>query len=126
MLGLRSEYVGHSKDLIKILIPPETSVIAPVLVNFPSGSNCLYVEKVFSTNQNADNVYVPPNSFILKKHPHMHVANFSASTITVQVSQVLRKGHKLNSWLDCMGKYFPENQQKIHVHAQVIRTSAET
>ena len=44
----------------------------------------------------------------------------------VQIGQVLSKGHNPNSWLDCMGKYSPENQQKIHAHARVIQTLAET
>ena len=44
----------------------------------------------------------------------------------VQISQVLGKGHNLNSWLNRMGKYSPENQQKIHAHARVIQTLAET
>ena len=52
--------------------------------------------------------------------------NFSASAITVQIGQVLGKGHSPNSWLDRIGKYSPENQQKIHAHARVIRTLAET
>jgi hypothetical protein len=90
--------------------------VVPILANFPSGSNCLYVEKVFSTNQNTNDVYMPPNSLILKKNPCLHVVNFSASAITVQIGQVLGKGHNPNSWLDRMGKYSPENQQKIHVH----------
>ena len=108
------------RSAVEVVIPPETSVAVPILTNFPSGSNCLYVEKVFSTNQNADNVYAPPNSLILKENPHLHVANFSASVIMVQVSLVLGKGHNPNFWLDHMGKYSPENQQKIHAHAQVI------
>ena len=100
-------------DLLSKLLPPTV----PILTNFPSELNCLYVEKVFSTNPNADDIYVPPDSLILKKNPHLHVANLSASTITVQVNQVLGKGHNPNSWLDHMGNYSPENQQKIHVHA---------
>ena len=107
---------------MKIVIPPEISVAVPVLANFPSSSNCLYVEKVFSTNQNADDVYALPDSLILKKNPHLHVANFSASAIMVQIGQVLGKGHNPNSWLDHMGKYSPENQQKIYAHARVIQT----
>ena len=31
----------------KIVIPPETSISVPILANFPSGLNCLYVEKVY-------------------------------------------------------------------------------
>ena len=102
--------------MVKIVIPPETSFTVPVLANFPSGSNCLYVERVFSTNWNADDVYALPDSLILKKNCHLHIANFSASAIMVQIGQVLRKGHNPNSWLDHMEKYSPENQQKIHVY----------
>ena len=69
---------------------------------------------------------MPPDSLIFKKNPDLHVVNFSASAITVQIGQVLGKGHNPNSWLDRMGKYSPENQQKIHTHARVIRTLAET
>ena len=105
-----------------MVIPPETSVTVPVLANFPSSSNCLYVEKVFSTNRNTDDVYTPPDSLILKTNPHLHVVKFSASAITVQIGQVLGKGHNPNSWLDHMGKYSPENQQKIYAHARVIQT----
>ena len=97
-----------------------TGMYVSVLANFPSGSNCLYVEKVFSTNRNADDVYAPPNSLILKKNPRLHIANFLASTIMVQIGQVPGKRHNMNSWLDRMGEYSSENQQKIHVHAQVI------
>ena len=114
------------QSAVKIVIPSETSVAVPILANFPSGSNCLYVGKVFSTNRNANDVYAPPDSLILKTNPHLHVANFSAFAITVQIDQVLGKGHNLNSWLDRMGKYSPENQQKIHAHARVIQTLAKT
>ena len=125
----KTKFREHDKNIrstVKIVIPPETCVAVPVLANFLSHSNCLYVEKVFSTNRNSDDIYMPPDSLILKKNPHLHIVNFSASTIMVQIGQVLRKGHNPNSWLDCMEKYSPENQQKIHAHARVIRTLAET
>ena len=114
------EHNRNVRSTIKIVIPPETSVVVPILANFPSGSNCLYVEKVFSTNRNADDVYTLPESLILKRNPRLHVANFSATAIMVQIGQVLGKGHNPNSWLDHMGKYSSENQQKIHAHARVI------
>ena len=99
--------------------------MVPVLANFPSGLNCLYVEKVFSTNRNPDDVYAQPDSLILKKDPKLHVANFSATSITIQTGQICRIGHNPNSWLNRIGKYPPENQQRIYVHARVIRTLAE-
>jgi hypothetical protein len=94
--------------------------VIPILANFPKGSNCLYVEKVFSTNRNPDDVYTPPDSLIMKSNPRLHVANFSATATTIQIGQVPGIGHNTNSWLDRMGKYSPENQQKIYVHAKVI------
>ena len=66
----KTKFRGHDRNVqsaVKIVIPPETSIAVPVLANFPSGSNCQYVEKVFSTNQNTDDIYAPPNSLILKK-----------------------------------------------------------
>src|ERR1700723_1634652 len=108
------------RSSVKIVIPPETSVTVPVLTNFPSGWNCLYVEKVFSTNRNPDNVYAPPDSLILNKDPKLHVANFSAASVTIQTSQILRIGHNPNSWLDCIGEYSSKNQRRIYVHARVI------
>jgi hypothetical protein len=43
----------------------------------------------------------------------------------IQTSQILGIGHSPNSWLNRIGKYSPENQQRIYVHAKVIRTLAE-
>jgi hypothetical protein len=43
----------------------------------------------------------------------------------IQISQVLGIGHNPSSWLDQIGKYSPENQQKIYAHAKVIQTLAE-
>jgi hypothetical protein len=110
---------------IKIIIPPETSVVVPVLTNFPSGLNCLYVEKVFSTNGNPNDVYVPPDSSILRKNPKLQVANFSATSVTIQTGQILGIEHNPNSWLDHIGKYSSKNRQRIYTHASVIWTLAK-
>ena len=101
------------RSAAKIIISPETSVMVPVLAHFPNGLNCLHVEKIFSTNRNLDDVYVPPDSLILRKNSKIHVANFSATSVMVQVSQILGIGHNPNSWLDHIRKYSFENQQKI-------------
>ena len=112
--------------MAKIVILPETSVAIPVLANFPTGSNYLYVEKVFSSNRNPDDFYTPPDSLIAKGNPKLHVANFSATTVTIQTGQVLGIGHNLNTWLDRMGKYSLEGQQRINAHATVIQTLVES
>ena len=80
----KNKFREHNRNVgsaIKIIIPPETSVAVPVLANFPSGLNCLYIKKVFSTNQNADDMYAPPDSLILKKNYSLHIVNFSATWI---------------------------------------------
>ena len=70
---------------------------------------------IFSTNRNANDIYASPDSLILKTNPHLHVANFSASAIMVQIGQVLGKGHNPNSWLDHMG-----NVRNIHKYPLFI------
>jgi hypothetical protein len=97
----------------KIVIPPETSVTVLVLANFPVGSNHLYIEKVLSSNRNPDDLYTPPDSLISKKNPKLHVANLSATTVTIQVGQVLRIGHNPSTWLDRIGKYSPKLTQQV-------------
>ena len=89
----------------------------PVLAKFSPSLNFQYVEKVFLTNRNPNDVYVPLDSLILKKNPQLHVANFFASAITIQICG---KGHKPKSRLDCIEKCFPKHPQKSYVHARVI------
>jgi len=50
---------------VKIVIPPKLPSQYDSC-QFPKGSNCLYVKKVFSTNRNPDDVYAPPDSLILR------------------------------------------------------------
>jgi hypothetical protein len=106
----------------KIIIPPETSVTVPVLANFPAGCNHLYIKNVFSSNRNTDDLYAPPDSLITKGNLKLHVANFSVTAVTIQLGQVLGIGHNPNTWLDRMGKYSPESQQRINAHTTVIQT----
>ena len=43
-----------------------------------------------------------------------------------RLAKCLERDTTPNSWIDHMGRYSPENQQKIHVHARVVWTLAET
>jgi len=63
---------------------------------------------------------------ITKGNPKLHVANFSATAVTIQIGQVLGIGHNPNTLLDRMGKYFPESQQRIDAHATVMQTPVES
>ena len=81
------------------IIPIETSSLIPVLANFPTGVNSLYVEKVFSTHRNENDIYVPPDSLISRNNPKIHVSNFSTSPVVISVGQVLGIGRNPGSWL---------------------------
>lgn len=107
-----------------MVIPPETSVAVPVLARFPKDSNSLYVEKAFSTNRNSDDIYAPPDSLISKDQPVLHVANFSANAVTLQVGQVLGTGHNPNSWLDRLSGKLPEKQKQMYAYANLVRRFA--
>jgi len=76
-----------------LLFLPKPQSLVPVLANFPAGLDHLYVEKVFSSNRNLDDFYTPPDSLITRGNPKLHVANFSATAVTIQIGQVLRIGH---------------------------------
>jgi hypothetical protein len=113
------------RSAIKILVPPQTSVAVPVLANFPTETNVLYVEKVFTTNTNPEDVYAPPDSIITKNSPKIHVANFSTNAITIQTGQILGYGHNPSTWLDRRNKYASIALEGMERHAMMIRTLAE-
>ena len=59
----------------KIVIPPETCVTVPVIANFPEKSDSLFVEKVFSSNRNLEDVYAALDSLIDKENLILQVSN---------------------------------------------------
>ena len=61
---------------VKIVIPSETCVTVLVLVNFPEKSTSLYVEKVFNSNQNMEDVYTAPDLLTSKGKPVLQVSNW--------------------------------------------------
>jgi hypothetical protein len=113
------------RSAIKILVPPKTSVAIPVLVNFPTRINALYIEKVFTTNTNPEDIYAPPDSIITKNSPKIHVANFSTNAITIQTGKVLGYGHNPLTWLDRRNKYTPTALEGMERHAMMIQRLAE-
>jgi hypothetical protein len=111
---------------LKVVIPPETCIKIPVLANFPDKSTSFYVEKIFNSNQNMEDVYAAPDSLIAKGNPVLQVSNFSTTVVTVQVGQVLGKARNLENWLDRPNKYPKEALQCAETHAWLIRRLAET
>ena len=69
----------------KIVIPPETCVTVPVIANFPEKSDSLFVEKLFSSNRNLEDVYATPDSLIDKENPILQVSNFRSEEHTSEL-----------------------------------------
>ena len=88
------------RSRIKVVIPPETCVTVPVLANFKESATCLYVEKVFNSNRNLEDIYAVPDSIITKEIPILQVSNFSTPAVTIQVGQILGKARNPDNWLD--------------------------
>jgi len=106
---------------VEVVIPPETCVSVPVLANFPEKSDSLYIEKIFNSNRNLEDIYTAPDSLIKRERPILQVSNFSSATITIQVGQTLGKARNPDNWLDRPSKYSGESLQRAEAHVQLIR-----
>src|SRR6202453_3236092 len=125
----KSKYRTSDQNIwsrIKVVIPPETCVTVPVLANFPDKSTSLYVEKIFNSNRNLEDVYAAPDLLICKEDPMLQVSNLSLMAVTVQVGQVLGKARNPDNWLDRCNKYSEDALQHMETHTQLIRRLTAT
>ena len=77
----------------------------PVLANFKEAATFLYIEKVFNSNRNLEDIYAAPDSLITKENPILQVSNFSTTAVTIQVGQILGKARNPDNWLDQRNKH---------------------
>jgi hypothetical protein len=96
----------------------------PVLATFLEKSQSLYVEKVFNSDQNLEDIYATPDSPINKERPVLQVSNISSVAITIQVVQALEKVRNLDNWSDRPSKYSERSLQYAEAHTQLIRRLA--
>jgi len=80
-----------------------------VLANFPNKSESLYVEKIFNSNRNLEDIYAALDSLIKRERPVLQVSNFSSAALTIQVGQTLGKARNPDNWLDRPSKYSGES-----------------
>ncbi len=103
-----------------MVIPLQSSILIPVKANFPEGFDQLYVEKIFNTPRNPEDVYAPPDTIISKSAATIHVANFSSSPITIEQGQPLGTGHNPRYWLDNPAKVGDPLRTQVEAHAHLI------
>ena len=95
-----------------------------MLANFPENSTSLYVEKVFNSNQNLEDIYAAPDLLISPERLVLQVSNFSSAAIVIQVGQVLGRARNPDNWLDRHDKYSEEALQQAKAHAMLIKRLA--
>ncbi|THH26480.1 hypothetical protein EUX98_g7699 [Antrodiella citrinella] len=71
----------------RIVIPPKSSRLVSVSAKFPTQDGSLYVEKIFNSPRNGDDVYAAPDTLITKLNSSLHISNFSDSTLTLEKGQ---------------------------------------
>ncbi|KAJ3979040.1 hypothetical protein F5890DRAFT_1421900, partial [Lentinula detonsa] len=95
-------------------------------VMFPKNCKTLFIEKLFTTNRNEEDVYGAPDTIIREsENPRIPVANFSEEAITINKGQLLGNGHDADRWLDQARKIPTEDQRRFETQARVLKTIAE-
>lgn len=115
----KDEYVRASSQ---ILINAESTKLVPVLANFGTNCNCLFVERKLATNGGPEDVYGCADSLITKESPFLFVSNFSQKPVIISTGQVLSLGHDPSTWLDKESQLTIKEQESIHAHANILRS----
>ncbi|THH19755.1 hypothetical protein EUX98_g8715 [Antrodiella citrinella] len=118
---LKDPYV-RAQD--RTVIPPKSSRLVAVSAKFPVQDASLYVEKIFNSPRNEDDVYAAPDTLITKLHPYLHISNFSDSTLTLEKGQAVGMARDPSTWLDHQSRFSKERYGHITAHAQLIKQLA--
>ena len=97
----------------------------PVLANFKEAATCLYIEKVFNSNRNLEDINAVPDSLITKENPILQVSNFSTTAVTIQVGQILGKARNPDNWPDQPNKHSKDALRQAEAHANLIKKLAD-
>jgi hypothetical protein len=99
-------------------------VTVPVLANFKDAATYLYIEKVFNSNRNLEDICAMPDSLITKENPILQVSNFSMTTVTIQVRQILGRARNPDNWLDQPNRHSEDALRQAEAHVKLIRKLA--
>jgi hypothetical protein len=113
--------VRASTDMI---IPPESSKIVPVTLNFPKNSDTAYIEKIFLSNRGEEDIYAAADSLISRDNPRIHISNFSKFPVHVQAGQSIGRTHNPHTWLDNPSKISDEQLRAVTAHSLLVKSVA--
>ena len=116
----RSELQVRSR--YQVNIPPESSKLVEVCVDFDNPTSTLFIERLFISNGNPEELYGTTNTLINQSDSQLFVSNFSKNTITILTGQVLGLARNPSSWLDKEGKFSESQRQDAEKRARLIQT----
>lgn len=106
----------------QVNIPPESSKLVEVCVDFDNPTSTLFIERSFISNGNPEELYGTTDTLINRSDSQLFVSNFSKNTITILTGQVLGLARNPSSWLDKEGKFSESQRQDVEKSVCLVQT----
>lgn len=106
----------------QVSIPPESSKLVQVNVDFDDPVSTLFVERSFVSNGNAEELYGTTDTLIDRDDCKVFVSNFSKTPVTIPAGQILGIARNPSSWLDKKDRYSDSQKQNAERRARLIQT----
>ena len=112
-LQVRSKY--------QVSIPPESSRLVEVCIDFNNPTSTLFVERSFISNGNPEELYGCTDTLIDRSDSRIFISNFSKNTITIPAGQVVGLARNPSSWLDKAGQFSESEKRDAEKRARLIQ-----
>ena len=106
----------------QVSIPPESSKLVHVNVDFDNPAPSLFIERSFMSNGNAEELYGITDTLIDRDDGRIFVSNFSKNPITISAGQILGIARNPSSWLDRKDRYSSTQRLAAERRAHLIQT----
>lgn len=104
------------------VIPAQTTKWIRVETEFPEGCNEFYLERMFTSNRNEDDIYGIPDTLISRQNPCIAVSNFSNDLVRISKGQLIGNAHELQAWLDQHKDFSPKKLEEARKQVRVLST----
>ena len=106
----------------QVIIPPESSKLIQVRMNFDDPTSELLIEKSLTSNGNPEEIYGTADTLVDRHDGRIFVSNFSKKPVTISAGQVLGSVRNPSSWLDKKGQFSEPQKLDAEKKAQLIQT----